>query len=222
MLSSLPQACAVNILDYVCYSGAVNDLELNLYGHETPCDLGRDPMEKLQTVVLAYFSVRGCVLQDGSVLLCPGQLPVFEPHMGVRGHMGIRIITRELDPKYIIRELDPEYIIFREHKGRLQASCLYKKWNIDNSNKWCTMGKIITCQPHIAELSQDWHRLWEAAPHFKYKLNRRTSMNYILTMVPVHLIVSRRGAAPDVEQDGSVQAHRAGRPVAKVQARPFS
>ena len=72
LVASLPPM-PVNILEYVFYTGAASDdIEFNFY------DVGS--REVNFTDVLADSNVptnlRGCLLQDGRVLLCSGQLPL--------------------------------------------------------------------------------------------------------------------------------------------------
>ena len=76
LVASLP--IAVNILEYVYPLAASDDIEFNFYF--MGC------REVNFTDVLADSNVptnlRGCLLQDGRVLLCYGQLPLIDPRRG--------------------------------------------------------------------------------------------------------------------------------------------
>ena len=110
LVASLP--IAVNILEYVFFAGAASDdIEFHFY------DEG--PREVNFADVLADSDVptnlRGCLLQDGRVLLCSGQLPLVRRGR-VRKSLGISRRTAA----------NGSYFIFREAHGKLQAVYLHE------------------------------------------------------------------------------------------------
>ena len=114
LVASLP--IAVNILEYVFFTGAASDdIEFNFYFMGCCREVNF-------TDVLADSNVptnlRGCLLQDGRVLLCSGQLPLVR-RGGIRKSLGISKETTVL--------WQSGYFIFREtHDGEeLQASCIH-------------------------------------------------------------------------------------------------
>ena len=126
LVASLPPI-AVNILEYVFYTGAASDdIEFNLYGYDrknhysgSRDDAGIQNFTDVLADSKVPTNLRGCLLKDGRVLLCSGQLPLIRCG-GVRKSLGIS--------KYTTAPFDSEYFIFRETHDReeLQASCIYE------------------------------------------------------------------------------------------------
>ena len=179
----LPNACIRVILEY-CYMGAVHDIGFMEY-------LGGQCMDD-------WFpsNLRGCVLQDGRVLLCSNQLPL----LNRRGMIRISPIEQRFSTATLN---DGLCWIFREMRKKLQARLVFVEEletpkEIWNSDEWDTFGKTLGRHHHIAVLSKYWyHALQQIAPcNFKYVLNRctRTQDDKDFWM---DVIVCIRGTAPE-------------------------
>ena len=77
-------------LEYVFYTGAASDdIEFNLYGNGHRDEPGIDNFADVLAGSKVPTNLRGCLLPDGRVLLCSGQLPLIDPRRGVRSFLGI-------------------------------------------------------------------------------------------------------------------------------------
>ena len=176
----LPNACIRVILEY-CYMGAVHDIDVMDYGNGV-----------LMNEFCENLRLRGCVLQDGRVLLCSNQLPL----LNRRGMIRISPI----EPRFSTATLvDEPCLIFREMRKKLQARVVGLDYfetpkEIWNCDEWHTFGKTLGRHHHIAALSKYWyHTLQQIAPcNFKYVLNRCTR---ITGWVPPSYLTPRRTVA---------------------------
>ena len=110
LVANLP--IAVNIMEYVFYTGAASDdIEFNFYANSS--------REVNFTDVLADSNVptnlRGCLLQDGRVLFYSGQFPLVRRGR-VRKSLGISRRTAA----------NGSYFIFERHTGSCKQ-CIYMK-----------------------------------------------------------------------------------------------
>ena len=116
-----PFPIAVNILEYVFYTGAASDdIEFNLYGYDrknhysgSRDDAGIQNFTDVLADSKVPTNLRGCLLQDGRVLLCSGQLPLVR-RGEVRKSLGISRRTAA----------NGSYFIFGRNAGSCEQ-CIY-------------------------------------------------------------------------------------------------